>query len=60
MTHKRAVLDKYVNDKDFNMKAVADALDMSRMGAINAMKNESVEVLEELKWTVENSKTDTP
>ena len=43
--HKRQVLSRYVNDKDFNMKDVADALDLCRSGAINVIKNLAVEEL---------------
>ena len=55
MSHIRDVLSRYVNDSKFNMQDVQDSLDMdSRSGAINAMKNEAVMVLQEIKWVVDN------
>ena len=58
--HRRDVLSKYVNDKGFKIKSAMGALDMSRMGTINLLKNEAVAVLKELNWTVENHIDHTP
>lgn len=50
--HKREVLSRYVNDKDFNMADVAQSLDLCRSGAINVIKNLAVERLRELERKV--------
>ena len=50
--HKREVLSKLVNDKDFRKVDGQAALDMSKTGFANAMLNEAIEVLRDKKWKV--------
>jgi len=56
MSHRKDTLRKIVNDPDFRIKDAQAALDMSsRTGAINAMKNEAIEVLREIGWGADKS-----
>ena len=50
--HEKEVLSKLVNDPSFIMKDAQYALDMSRMGTINKMKNVAFDVLRDNKWKV--------